>query len=721
MIAGLVEVAAAVLVTAAIMLAPGTALLSLLRAWPSMPPLLRPAGAVLATLVVAAPALAVTLALHTSLQLFGGIVAVATFVLTVLALLRWKPDRTRERPSWRTRLGSTLPFVLPGAIVSAVAAIDAPHVRSDTFWHVALMQRLLRVDELSSAAIAFEAGARSNANYPLPVWHALVALADFAPRVDAWSATWFLTIWLAPVVMLAFGGMASALVGVRGAGLVGAWTFAAIVVLGYGPWFFATRFLSYPGQVAIYVLLPLALTAVVLAISRDGYERAEQLVVAGLATAGIGILHGNYVLYPALFACGAAALLLLGKRDRKLAALGSAALIVLVGAATLAAQLPWITDDDNFLRGGAAPKGEPSAFTRHRDVFTGSADFFHVELGSLATQPWLVLGALAIPAILFYRRRRPGPWVLAGGSVAIVVIAALPWAVELLDRVGSVTPVTRLDRIYPAAVGVVGIALGIGWLLAQTRRQSRALGSAAIIATCAALAAGTWWADSIRDTRRIVVTPFVEARWVGGLEPAHLPRVAVVVATAAILAVALIIRLRSRVHKIGAAEDQPLERPTTLLAAMAMAAITIGLAPASVDRLHAAWQPQAYRASARDDHRFERIEVYPASTRGALEELEVGDVVLGGFNDVRRIASIVPVQSVEESELRAIVADPPAEGAPAKQRLDELVDEWHVDYVAASRYDRSFATMLDAAERDPARYEPIDAGPLRMFRVDRSD
>lgn len=715
MIVALAEVTAAVLVTALVTLLPGIALIAALRAWAAVPALLRPAAALLGSVAIAAAALLATLLLERSIIMFATLLGGSTLALGVIALLRWKPGR-REHATMRRGLRVAAPYALPGLLVSAIAAIDSPHVRSDTFWHVALARRLADIDHLSSAAIAFEAGASGNANYPLPAWHALVALADQFPRVDAWSATWFSTIWLAPVAMLAFGAMASVLVGSRRAALAGCWAFVAIVVLGYGPWFMAVRYLAYPGQVAIYALLPIAVVAVVASLrAPDAGARAAQLLWAAAATAGIGVLHGNYVLYPALFAGGGAALLLLGRREGRLAAVAATAAVTAAGALVLAAQLPWLRADDNFLRGAAAPRGEPTAFVRHRDVLVGNEASFHVELGSFAAQPWLVAGTLAIPVVLLLRRRRPGPWVLAGGAVAIALFARAPWVVELLDRIGSVTPVTRFDRVYPAAVGTVGIALGVGWLAERAWQRGRHTGAGVTAAMLAVVAVATAGADSIRDTRRIVVTPFVEARWVGGLDPSGLPRVAVVVASLAIVAVAIWIRVRVPDPTVSIPPDRPRDR-RYLVATLVMVAVAAGLAPTSIARLQEAWQPQAYRQSARDDRRYERIEVYPASARAALLDLEPGSVVLAGFNDIRRIASLAPVQSVEESVLRELVAEPPAPGA-ASSRLDELVDEWQVGYVVANRFDRSFAPLLDAAERAPDRYVPIEAGPLRMFRV----
>jgi hypothetical protein len=711
----MIVLVAAVAATMVAALLPGIALLGATRATRSIPTLLVPAAAVCASVLVTSVALVLAMALHWSilrmLLLLGSLVV----ALVVVALLRWRPSRG-ERRTFVARVRDALPYLPPSALLVALGLADAAHVRSDTFWHVALARKVAELPELSSAALAFEAGAPGNANYPLPTWHAILAVADRAPQVDPWSAAWFVTLWLAPVAMLAFGAMAAELVGDRRASVVGCWTFVAVVVLGYGPYFYATRFLSYPGQVAIFVVLPLVAVAVVRAIARDGESRWQQLAVAAVGTVVIGILHGNYVLYPSLLAGGGAALLLLGGRDRWRGGLLAFAAVTFAGLATLAAQLPWIRADDNFLRGGDAPAGEPSAFIRHRDVFVGSEGWFHVELGSLAAQPWLVLGALAIPVLLFARRRRSGPWVLGGFAVAIVAFAAFPPVIDLIDRLGSVTPATRFDRVYPAAIGVTAIALAIGWLLDRAWRRSSGVGAAATAATCAALVAGTAGLDAIRDTKRDVVTPFVEARWVGGLDPTLVPRWTVILVTVAIVGVAAWILVRHRIRELDVTERDLPRRRRHLLAVTVVVAIVVGLAPATLDRVRSTWQPDAFRRTARTDSTYTKIDVYPAPSRRAIEAIEQGDTVLAGFNDVRRIASLVPVHSVEESVLRELMADPPSP-AEAPARLDELVEEWDVDVVAGNRFDTAFQPLLDAAAADPTRFEDRSAGTLRVFDV----
>lgn len=712
------DVTAALVATFVALAVPGACLVAATRAHLVVPAALIPAAAVTGSVLVAAPALVATLALHWSIGGFAVTVAITTALLAVVALLRMRVldrhERLPRRPATRW-----LPFLPPALLLVALGVVDAPQVRSDTYWHVALARRLAELDGLSPARIAFEAGAGGNANYPLPAWHALLALADRLPRVDPFLAAWASTLWLGPVAMLAFGAAAAALVGDRRATLAGCWTFVSIVVLGFGPWFFATRYLAYPGQAAILLALPVVLVAAAAALDRAGRAARGHSAIAAAAVVAIGVLHANYALYPVLFTAGGAVLLVAGRvRGARLRAALVAAVVGVTGIAVLAAQLPWIMADDNFLRGTTPPPGEPTAFERHRDVFVGSGSSFHVELGSLATQPWLVLGALAIPVVLVLRRRRPGPWLLAGGALAIVAFARTPQLLELLDRLGSVTPATRFDRVYPAAIGVLAIALGAGWLLDRAWARSRAVGAAATIASAAAVAAGTWLVDGLRDTRRIVVTPFVEARWVGGLDPSGLPRVAVVAASLATVAAVAWIAIGRRARIDGGDGEADAARRAPRLAVHLVAAIALGLAPATVERLRVAWEPQAWDRAARFDDSFARVEVYPAPARAAASRLPAGATVLAAFNDARRIASLAPVQSVEESILRELMADPPTP-AEAPLVLDRLVGEWNVDVVAGSRSDKSFRPLLDAAAADPSRYVDRSRGSLRVYHVRR--
>jgi RsiW-degrading membrane proteinase PrsW (M82 family) len=125
------------------------------------------------------------------------------------------------------------------------------------------------------------------------------------------SLTGQLYVWVARALLAVpghamwtgmIGAMAARLVGDRRLELVGCWTFVAIVVLGYGPWFFATRYLAYPGHCAIFLVLPIIVASIVEVVRTDGAARRVALGVAASGTVVIGVLHGNYVLYPALFA-----------------------------------------------------------------------------------------------------------------------------------------------------------------------------------------------------------------------------------------------------------------------------------------------------------------------------------------------------------------------------------------------------------------------------------
>lgn len=711
MIGQVIDVAASAIVTALTMTAPGLAALAALRANRLFPGPLLPAAAVSATVLVAAPCLLVAMALQQSIVLFALLLALVTIAFAVVGVVRARrgprasdePAHAHGRLRWPTVLG----YGLPAAILAAIAAIDAPHVRSDTYWHVALARKLADFGELSSSALAFNAGTAGNSSYPLPVWHALIALADHAPRVDLWFASWFLTLWAAPVAMFAFGAMAAELVGQRRATLPGAWAFLAIVVLGYGPWFYASRFLSYPGQLAIFVVLPIVVWAFVRLLDADRSERRRLLAVLLGGVVAIGALHANYELFPSLFALGGATLLLVGGHPAARRAFAYAGMVVATGAVTLAVQVPWMLHDANFLRGDSPYDGSPSSLVRHGDVLTGSEEWFWLKLGSLAAQPWLVVGALAIPAVLLVGRRRLGPWVLAGGAFAMVVTARVPYLVDLIDRAGSITPVTRMDRVYPAAVGVLAVALLVGWLI-QRVPAGRARG-ALFVAILVACAAGSGWVDSLRDTRRIVVTPYVEARWVGGLDIDRIPLVAVWAASLLILAVAILIRVRLRGGTAGGRSDAPVSVATAFVIA-----IVVGLAPATIDRVSNVYEAQAYDRSARNDRDFERIEVYPPPVRREVFRFEPGSIVFADLVNNRRIASLVPVFVVGESIFRRLEDEPVETVADAAEMLEEAQPELEpADYLVVSRDDESMEPFVKAAEQ--CDWTDRSAGGVRIF------
>lgn len=697
-----IDLGASIAASMLVMLVPGAALIGVLRVGNMLPALLLPAASVIGTILLTAPLLALTLLMHQSIVALALMLGIVTAVLLIVLLNQ--RIAAPNGPSLPVRLRPALPYLPPGLLLTILGIFDAPQVRSDTYWHVALARKLSELDGLSSMRIAFEAGSAGNANYPLPVWHALIALADQVPRVDVWSITWFMTLWLAPVAMLAFAGMAGALTGDARAMPIGAWVFTTIVVLGYGPWFMATRYLSYPGQVAIYLALPLTVWLFVRTL--DTEEKGARLTLLALlasSTISVGILHGNYVLYSVLLGAGATALMFLGGVERVRRALVASGVIIGAGAATIAMQIPWIRNDDNFMRAGKAPLGEPSAFLRHRDVFSGTESMFHVDVGSLAAQPWLVAGALALPVLLIVMRRYLGPWVLAGWAAAIVLCARAPQFIELLDHAGSVTPATRFDRIYPAAIGVVAIMLAIGWALARTwKSHGRLLGITASSVTAIVLALGTFWIDSLRDTRRVVTTPYVEARWVGGLPIAGIPRIAVMVSTAAILLVALGIRIHKRRKYTSLASStaaQPDRRHQ--LALLATVAITIGLAPASISRASATWQPQAFDRKARNDQSFTRIEIYPARTRRAIRNIRPDSTVLASFTEIRKIASLTAVKGVEESQLRAI------------ENADPALVTRGVDYVVARVDDAEFSQIVSYVRQCDWREQHV--GNIQIF------
>src|SRR5690606_22257346 len=134
------------------------------------------------------------------------------------------------------------------------------------------------------------------------------------------------------------------------------------------------------------------------------------------------------------------------------------------------------------------------------------------------------------------------------------------------------------------------------------------------------------------------------------------------------------------------------------LATTFVIAIVVGLAPATIDRASAAWQPQAYDRSARHDAEFVRIEVYPARVRQVVARLEPGSIVLADVANVRRVASLAPVYVVGESISRELEDEPVTSPAQARKLLDEPREGTPAPrYLVVDRSDEAWAAFVDAA------------------------
>ena len=176
-------------------------------------------------------------------------------------------------------------------------------------------------------------------------------------------------------------------------------------------------------------------------------------------------------------------------------------------------------------------------------------------------------------------------------------------------------------------------------------------------------------------------------------------------------------RVRSRALQPAALETSG--SPRHSLAVAAAIAVVVGLAPASVDRAHATWTPQAYDRGARRDADFVRIEVYPAPVRRVVERFRPGSTVLASFDETRKIAALAPVQSVEESELRELERAAPATSgefvawAGWGGGSDDIRIPRDIDYVVVPAGDASFEGVIDYATE--CGWLDRSRGGLRIF------
>jgi hypothetical protein len=245
-------------------------------------------------------------------------------------------------------------------------------------------------------------------------------------------------------------------------------------------------------------------------------------------------------------------------------------------------------------------------------------------------------------------------------------------------------------------VVAVALAVAIGLQRLGGSLLVRRIVIGAVLIACAG---ASLWADSIRDTRRVVVTRFVEARWVGGLDPMHLPLVAVWTTTVLVVLVAIALRLRARDRTMArSGEAAELTLPTITLATAFVIAILVGLLPGSIDRVRGNWHPQAYDRGARHNLSFDRVEVYPARVRSRVLTFKPGSIVFADLNNNRRVASLVPVFIVGESIIRKLEAEPVSSVDQATDLLNEPLEGFSPsDYLVLDRSNTLFEPFVQAA------------------------
>lgn len=630
MIAVLVQQLAVVVATLVVFLLPGWAVVRLLQLQLRMPVVAIPAASfafglgIWTLLLVPALALGVPI-----LGTLGGYAVVAALLVAWMAL--------RERRRGHAKLGTravpagwTIAVV---ALATLAAAVLRTRIAFDSLFHVGMVRRIAELGSPTFENLDRVVGAGINPAYAVPAWQAAMASIAAVTGLDAATvveACAVVGVLLAACSAAALGrAVTDTRAGELAAVAAYAWlrvTFPRRELEGDG-----VAYASLPGNLALDVMLPLALVAAVLLLrSAPGTRRDGGLVLlGGVASALLVVLHANYVVYLAIIGVGVALWLLAagpwGRGVARRLALAAATLGV-PGLVVLAGLLPLLMLLEHF---GASREAR--------------IDYHLTSLGGVEfVRPGHLYDAFAVPGLLGMLVLPWAAWIargatralIAGGSLALVAFALVPWLVDLLGASGSLTLSLRLPR-----------PLGVLLVATAAVALPDLVGRTAALATRVDGRHGAWGARAVRAAPVVAVLlasvaygyPLVRR------EPAQYGwEWPTLVAVAGLLAV-LVLSVRAR-RRAGSVADPAragvdLDVPMRTMA-MALLAVAAAMLPSgAMSMRRAAWQSRevvaAYRA---DDLRcFDGVQ-------SQLRALPAGEVLLADPVTAYGAQALAPVR-----------------------------------------------------------------------------
>lgn len=476
--------------------APGALLLAVSGIAPRIPRLMLPAAALAGSLLLASAISLVQAWRETPTR-----DAVAAFALVVVALcgatIVQQARMTSRRGgaiiarlfiwpvSWM-RGASRLALLSAGlALVLALLAGEHLGPASPSWYHVGLVQQLMGPEHPSPAAMTPFPGGSADPGHLLPVWHQLLAIVATLAHASAPAVVQLAPVLVAPIIVLAWAGLAGFLLDAPAAGGVAAAALVCGRMLATTPRMDGIANAANPTVVAAGTLLPLCWAMMVERAGNAGEKpttkqaarkraRLPRPVLALLATAtpavAVMLARGSAAwLVVGSCACIAAAVLELGRRrawQLRLPLLRTAAAPGIIAAAT-AWLLHAASDGRGGESGGTATRTAVDIVVHGRGwgqhlradyaIWTGGLALLGMAMLATAARrgPGLRLTfAPLVASMLLAAVLTPGGLhlVTAGSdeAQAASVLMALPW------MVGIAAAITPLGRLVDAASGSSG-------------------------------------------------------------------------------------------------------------------------------------------------------------------------------------------------------------------------------------------------------------------------
>ena len=352
---------------------------------------------------------------------------------------------------------------LAGALLGLALWHVAGEVGGDGFFHLARVEKLLHLGNLSPSRVTEFPDGGLHPGYVFPLWHAFIALIAMVSGASPSEVAVHLPTVLTPLCAMVLFESARAVFG-RTVPAAAA-TAAGIALVGLAPGHGgALTALALPATAARQLLVPAVLALAFHALRNPTRAQLATLAASSLVLAAV---HPTYAIFVWLPLAGYVGVRYAWTRLELREGLAMLAAIGLPAAAFFLLLLPVIRDTTSVSPG----ESEVVRAVRH---YAGQLNVRSPTSYSMAVDVFGRTGAIAVAALLviplagFAARRRWAAYVI-GSSLAVFVITLLPLFFVPFSDLVSLSQSRRFAGFLPLAIALAG---GLGVLAARFGRAS---------------------------------------------------------------------------------------------------------------------------------------------------------------------------------------------------------------------------------------------------------
>jgi hypothetical protein len=401
------------------------------------------AGALAWSCALVAGALALTFAVHGSLDLTLALVLAAGAVALPFS---W---RRKSRPDAESLRGRGLVALAGVGLGIALWSVEGV-AHGDALFHLGRIRKLLDFGSLSLRTVDEFKDGGLHPGYAFPLWHGWLALVARLGGVDPTAVVLHESSILAPLALVLAFEMGRAVFRSTWLALATMLAQVALIALAQGGGG-AYASLELPGTAARQLFVPAAITLFFRFVRKPGWPVAVTLAAAGLTLA---FVHPTYALFVAIPLVGfALARLLVAGADTRssagaLLAFGSPVLLV------FAWLLPIVRETRSHNPGAAERAVGLAQYST--DLLVHSASSYHLAPGFVARAGAIVVAALVlVPLAGLAGRRRWSAFVL-GGTVLLLALELPSFVFPHFSDLVSLSQSRRAAGFIPFSFALAG-------------------------------------------------------------------------------------------------------------------------------------------------------------------------------------------------------------------------------------------------------------------------